>query len=61
VLERDTRDDDCKPLIDVILQLKGVLSVSTQVTDVVSLMALERARRELGEKVIAIIYPKASP
>lgn len=58
VLKEDTRDDDCKPLIDAILMLRGVASVTGVVSNFDSHMAEERARRELGEKLLAICYPR---
>ena len=58
VLKEDLRDDDCKPLIDAILMLRGVASVTGVVSDFDSHMAETRARLDLGEKLIAICYPK---
>ena len=58
VLAEDTRDDDCKPLIDAILMLKGVASVTGEVADFNSHMAEERARLSIGEKLLAICYPR---
>lgn len=59
VLREDTRDDDAKPLIDAILMLKGVASVTGEIADLNSHMAEERARLALGEKLLAICYPRA--
>lgn len=58
VLKDDIRDDDAKPLIDAILMLKGVLSVTGGVSSFDSHMALERARMEIGNKLLEICYPK---
>ena len=58
VLERDMRDDDAEPLIAAIRQMRGVLKVSGVVADPAAHMAEERARRELGEKLWAALYPK---
>ena len=60
VLEHDIREDDAKPLLAAIRQLRGVLSVEGNVADVTSHMAQERARRELGEKLLEVVYPKKS-
>ena len=57
VLTEDTRDDACKPLIDAILMLRGVLSVTGQVADTASHMAEERARHSLGKQMLTICYP----
>jgi hypothetical protein len=59
VLKEDTRDDDCRPLIGAILMLKGVASVTGHVSDVDSHMAEERARLAIGEKLLAICYPRS--
>jgi inosine-uridine nucleoside N-ribohydrolase len=57
VLDKDMRDDDAQALTNAIQQLRGVTSVSGNVSDINSLIACERAKRELGEKVWAVIYP----
>ena len=59
VLERDTRTDDAEPLIAAIGQMRGVLKVSGLVADSSTYMAEERARRELGEQLWSVLYPKA--
>lgn len=58
ILEKDMRDDDSESLIQAIKMIKGVLSVKGNVSDPVSWMAEERARRELGDKLWNILYPK---
>lgn len=60
VLGRDIREDDAQRLIDAIVQLKGVISVSGAVSDVASNMAEVRARAEISEKLWDILYPKKS-
>jgi hypothetical protein len=57
-LEKDIRVDDAQGLIDAILRMRGVLSVTGNVADGTAWMAEERARRELGEKLWQVIYPK---
>ena len=52
VLDKDTRDDDLQPLIDAILMLKGVLQVSTRVTDLSEHIAYTRARNELSQALL---------
>ena len=59
VLERDFRDDDAESLLTAIRQMRGVLSVTGNVTDLTAHMAEERARRELGAKLWQVLYPKA--
>lgn len=58
VLEKDIRDDDAEALLDAIRQLRGVLSVSGNVTDLTAHTAEERAKRELGDKLWQVLYPK---
>jgi hypothetical protein len=57
VLETDMRVDDAESLISAIRQLRGVLSVTGEVSDMTAHMAQERARRELGQKIMNVIYP----
>ncbi len=56
-LERDIRDDDAMALIAAIGQLRGVLQVDGVVADLDSHMAEVRARHELGQKLLAVVYP----
>lgn len=58
VLEQDIRDDDAEALLNAIRQLRGVLSVTGNVSDMNSHIAQERARRDLGEKLWCVLYPK---
>jgi hypothetical protein len=60
VLEQDIREDDAQALISAIGQLRGVLSVTGVVSDVGSHMARERARHELGQKLLDVVYPERS-
>jgi len=60
VLEHDIRDDDAQALISAIGQLRGVLSVTGVVADLDSHMARERARHELGQKLLDVVYPERS-
>lgn len=58
VLERDIRDDDAEAILAAMRMIKGVRSVTGNVVDMESHIAEERVRHELGQKLIAIIYPK---
>lgn len=60
VLETDIRDDDAETLIAAIRQLRGVLSVTGNVVEIGDHIAQERARRDLGEKLWQVLYPKTS-
>lgn len=57
VLEHDMRDDDCEGLIDALRHMRGVLSVEGNVSDSTSHMAEHRARHELGQKLLDVVYP----
>ncbi len=58
ILEKDMRDDDAERMIEAIQMIKGVLDVKPVISDPTSWMAEERARRELGEKLWNVLYPK---
>ena len=58
VLEKDIREDDAQVLIVAIRQLRGILSVSGNVSDVVSHVAAERARYELRERLYQALSPE---
>ena len=58
VLEHDIRDDDAEDLLAAIRQLRGVLSVSGNVSDLDAHIAQARARHDLGEKLWLVLYPK---
>jgi hypothetical protein len=60
-LEHDIREDDAGRIIDAIRCLRGVLSVDPVVAGVELHIAEERARRELGGKLWAVLYPVKEP
>ena len=55
VLEHDIRDDDAQPLIDAIKQLKGVIEVSGNVTDMKDYSARTRLRIEYTNALIDLL------
>jgi hypothetical protein len=57
VLENDMREDDAEGLIVAIQQMRGVLSVAGDVSNQMSHMAEERAKREYWDKLKEVIYP----
>lgn len=57
VLEKDIRDDDAEHILTAIRMVRGVLSVKGNVSDPSAYMAEERAKREIGQKLLAVIYP----
>lgn len=57
-LEKDMRVDDAEALLNAIAMMKGVIKVNGNVADIESHVAQERARHELGQKVIKAIWPE---
>jgi hypothetical protein len=58
VLEKDIRDDDAEPILNAIMMIKGVRSVEGNISTPETWMAEERARMELGKRLLAVIFPK---
>lgn len=58
VLERDTRDDDAQDLLTALRQFRGVADVVPNVASLESQVALSRARQELGDKLVNVLWPK---
>jgi inosine-uridine nucleoside N-ribohydrolase len=56
VLAEDISDDDAQALIAAIKQLRGVLTVSGNVSDIHSHVAEARARQKIGDAVWKAIY-----
>ncbi len=56
-LEHNIREDDAETLVSAICQLKGVLSVSGNVTSSTEWCAEERVRAELSKKLWAVLHP----
>jgi hypothetical protein len=55
VLEKDGRSDDLEHLMQAILQLRGVLSVTGDVADLDTHMAEHRARSEFRKKLLEVV------
>jgi hypothetical protein len=55
VLEKDLKDEDAQPLLEAIKCLRGVLSVTPNVSDPAGWTAEERVRRELTEKLLQVL------
>ena len=55
VLESDTRDNDAQPLIDAIKQLKGVIEVSGNVTQISDHVAHTRLRIEYSNAILDLL------
>lgn len=56
-LDHNIRSDDAEPLILAISMLRGVLQVEPNVVDADAWNAETRARHELGQKLLKIVYP----
>ncbi len=57
--EHDIREDDAKMIVNAIHQLRGVLDVrpiESGASD--DWIIEERVRRELGSKLLAVVYPE---
>lgn len=52
VLDKDIRSDDAEALMAAIAQLRGVLTVSGEVSTPDTYMAMERARFEVKSRVL---------
>lgn len=57
VLDENMRTDDVEALTNAIRMMKHVIAVDGNIADPESYMAQERARRELGQKLIEVVYP----
>lgn len=57
VLEKDIRDDDCETILSAIKMIKGVISVKANVANSTDYMVEERAKHDLGQKILKVIYP----
>ena len=58
MLEEDVREDDIQELIRAIKCMRLVGDVQTHVTDISDAVSFMRVRRELGEKLWGVLYPK---
>ena len=57
VLDENIRTDDVEPLMNAIRQMRHVVSVEGNVTDLSSHTAEMRVRNELGIKLMKVLYP----
>jgi hypothetical protein len=57
-LEKDMRDDDAEPIINAIKMIRGVLEVKGNISGLEMWTAEERCRREIGEKLLKVVFPK---
>lgn len=57
--DRDIREDDAEAVINAIRMLKGVLTVTPNVSDLNTHVAEARAKHELAAKIYAAINDKS--
>ena len=58
VLERDMSPDYAADTIKAIRMIRGVLEVTPEVADIQTRMAESRAKQDLGQKILNVIFPK---
>ena len=56
VLNKDLREEDAQPIIDAILQFKGVCAAEGNVTDPNAYIAESRAFNAIHENLMAALY-----
>ena len=61
VLEDDIREDDSEALMEAIGQLRGVLTVSGNVTDPRAFIAESRAREQIRRRLFAALENPLDP
>ena len=60
-LDKDVCEDDAEGIVNAISHVRGVSDVSEMVADPDHYIAVARARQELQEKMIEILWPKEKP
>lgn len=59
-LKNDVRTDDVEAITNAVRMIRGVLDVTEHIVNAETYVAQERARRELGEKLWNVLYPKSA-
>lgn len=57
-LEQDINEDDAALLANAITQFRSVLNVTPHVADANAALANDRARHELGQALLSVLYPQ---
>ena len=57
VLDKDLRSDDAEATLVALRQIRGVIDVVPQITNVESLMAESRAETDLRSKILEALWP----
>lgn len=60
-LAQDIREDDAEATLTALRMVRGVLSVKPVVAELELHIAEERARHDLGARVLDAIYPPREP
>lgn len=58
VLEDNVRDDEAQAIVEAIKCMRRVVSAEANVADIEHYSARMQIRREIGEQLIGVIYPK---
>lgn len=58
VFDQDIREDDAEAILNAIRMVRHVQSVEPIVANIEDHFARDRVRRELGQKILDILYPK---
>jgi len=57
ILEKDVRIDEIDKLADAIAQFNNVLEVKTHIKEATEDIAQDRAKHELSQKLLEVLYP----
>jgi len=60
LLKEPVREDDAESILNALRMIKGVAKVTPVVQDVQSYFHEERVRRELGAKLMNVLYPDSN-
>lgn len=60
VFKQDITDEYCDKLINAISLFEGIVKIERNVSDFNTFAAESRVRREFGEKLFEVLYPKQS-
>jgi hypothetical protein len=58
ILDKEYRDDDVEYIINAIRMIKGVSKVECHIHNIDVTYAEEKARKELRDKILDLLYPK---
>jgi hypothetical protein len=61
VLEKEQSDESAALILAAIRQIKGVTSAEANISDETQYLAITRARTEIRQQIVEILYPKNQP